>query len=97
MARKKRSTRFNSKTYKVYGEYPYGNYRIGVAMSNDRGLYEYVRRNNKRLANMPKDTAIKVIKSRATESWSRKDLRDVNGRNVRSKDFKLYLRNFNKF
>ena len=41
MARKKCSTRFNSKTYKVYGQYPYGNHRIQVAMSNDRGLYEY--------------------------------------------------------
>ena len=49
MATRKRSTRYNPKTYKVYGSIPYGNHRLQVAMSNDRGLYDFVRRNNKRL------------------------------------------------
>ena len=95
MATRKRSTRYNPKTYKVYGQTPSGNYTLQLAMTNDYGLYHYVRRNNKKLAKMPKDIAIRTIKSHATENWAIKDLRDVNGRNVKSANLKWYLRNFN--
>ena len=95
MATRKRSTRYNPKTYKVYGSDPYGNYWLQVAMGNDRGLYNFVRRNNKKLAKMPKDIAIRTIKSHATENWAKKDLRDVNGRNVKSANLKSFLRKFN--
>ena len=44
---------------------------------------------------MPKNKAIKIIKSRATESWAIQDLRQVNESNTRSSDLKWYLRNFN--
>ena len=94
--KKKKSTRYNPNTYKVYGSDPYGNYWLQVAMCNDRGLYKYVERNNKSLANLPKDEAIKRIKSRATESWAIKDLRKVNGKNVKASDLRWYLRNFNE-
>ena len=60
-----------------------------------RGLYDYVSKNHKQLSRMPKDTTILIIKSKATTDWAKKDLRDVNGRNVRSKNLKSYLRNFN--
>ena len=94
--KRRKSTRYNPNTYKVYGSEPFGNYKLQVAMGNDRELYEYVRRNNKSLAKLPKDEAIRRIKSRASESWTREDLRAVNGKNVKSSRLKWYLRNFNE-
>lgn len=94
--KRRKSTRYNPNTYKVYGSDPYGNYWLQVAMSNDRGLYKYVERNNKTLAKLPKDEAIKRIKSRASESWAIQDLRKVNGKNTKSSNLKWYLRNFNE-
>ena len=96
MAKKVKSKRFNPKTYKVYGQTPTGNWNLNLAMSNDYGLYQFVRRNHKQLAKMPKGKAIRTIKSRATESWAIQDLRHVNETNTRSNDLKWYLRNFNK-
>ena len=32
---KKRSKRFNPKTYKVYGQTPTGNYYLNLSMAND--------------------------------------------------------------
>lgn len=95
MGRKNQSKRFNPKTYKVYGTTPTGNWNLNIAMSNDYGLYQFVSRNHKTLAKMPKKKAIRTIKSRATESWAIQDLKRVNETNVRSKDLKWYLRNFN--
>ena len=95
MAKRKKSKRYSSKTYKVYGSIPFGNWHLNTAMNNDERLYNFVRRNNKKLARMRKDSAIKVIKSRANESWAKEDLRKVNSRNVNGTDLKKYLRDFN--
>ena len=92
----KNSKRYNPNTYQVYGNTPIGNYHLNLAMANDYGLYQFVKRNNKRLAKMTKGSVIKSIKANATESWSKQDLRKVNSTNVRSADLKWYLRNFNE-
>ena len=94
--KKKKSNRYNPHTYQVYGATPIGNHLLNLAMANDNGLYQFVKRNNKRLAKMSKGSAIKSIKANATENWSKQDLRKVNLTNVRSKDLKWYLRNFNE-
>ena len=91
-----RSKRYDKRTYKVYGNVPQGNWLLNISMDNDYGLYQYVRRNHKALAKMPKDKAIRTIKSRTTENWSKQDLKSVNSRNVRAKDLKWKLTNFNR-
>ena len=91
----KKKTNYSKKTYQVYGEIPQGNHTLQLAMGNDRKLYDYVSRNNKVLAKLPKDDCIKLIKSHASEDWARKDLRSVNSSNVKATDLKAYLKDFN--
>ena len=94
--RKTNYTKYNPNTYKVYGIEPMGNHTLNLCMANDRGLYNYVSKNNKRLARLSKGRAITLIKSHATENWSKYDLKVVNGSNVNADKLKSYLRNFNE-
>jgi len=94
--RKTNYTKYNPKTYKVYGSDPVGNHTLQIVMSNDRGCYDFVRKNAKRLSRMSKGRAITLIKSNATESWAKRDLKTVNGSNTNANQLKLYLNNFNK-
>lgn len=95
MKKKTNYTKYNPKTYKVYGYEPLGNHTLQVCMGNDKGLYNYVKSRNKYLASLPKGKAISLIKLNATEKWSREDLKKVNGSNVKADKLKSYLRNFN--
>lgn len=88
--------RYDNKTYLVYGDVPQGNWLLNIAMANDYHLYEFVRKNNKELSKMPKTKIINIIKNKARESWSIDDLKKVKSSNVRSKDLKTYLKNFNE-
>ena len=96
MKKKTNYTKYNPKTYKVYGSDPLGNYTLQVCMGNDIGLYNYVKSNYKYLASLPKGKAITLIKLNATQNWARQDLKRVNGSNVKADRLKFYLRNFNE-
>ena len=91
----KRKGTFTRNTYRMYGQDPQGNWFLQLIMGNDRKAYEYVSKNNKTLAKLPKNDAIKLIKSHIGSSWVKEDAKKVKNDNVRAKDLKWYLRNFN--
>ena len=90
-----KTQRYSQKTYQVYGYIPVGNHKLQVAMGNDRGLYNYVKKNNKTLSRLPKGDAIKLIKSHASENWAKEDLKVVKGSNTKAKNLRDYLKYFN--
>lgn len=96
MKKKKRNDRYLTSTYKVYGEYPIGNYWLNVYMNNDKQLYDYVSKNHKALSKLPKKDIIRIIKSQRMSNYARDDLRRINCKNTRSKDLKKSLRDFMK-
>lgn len=96
MARKvKRKGVFKRKTYRSYGTDPMGNHYLNIIMFNDEKATNFVSRNNKALAKLPKNDAIKLIKSHIGSPWAKEDARRIKNENVRAKDLKETLRNFN--
>ena len=95
MALKKNKGRYKKNTYLVYGLEPLGNHFLNLAMNNDRGLTQYISKNNLSLSKLPKNDAIKLIKSHATTNWAKEDLKKVNSSNTKSFNLKRDLRNFN--
>lgn len=88
-------SRYSSRTYLTYGTIPYGNHILNISMDNDECLYNYVYKNHRTLSKMPKDKIIRTLKSNVGSDWARSDMRNVNGKNVRAKDLKKRLRNYN--
>ena len=96
MARKvKRKGIFKRNTYRSYGVDPVGNHHLNIIMFNDQKTNDYVKKNSKVLAKLPKNDAIKLIKSHIGSLWAKEDARRIKNENVRAKDLKKRLRNYN--
>ena len=95
MKKKKRFGVYSRKTYQVYGQEPMGNHYLNIIMFNDRKATDYVSKNAKALAKLPKNDAIKLIKSHVGSDWAKDDARKIKNINVRAKDLKSTLRHFN--
>ena len=100
MAQKRKKKRvirnkFKTSTYRVYGEDPVGNHYLDLIMFNDESTTKFVSKNKKALARLPKNDAIKLIKSHIGSNWAREDAKKIKNNNVRAADLKRRLLNFN--